>query len=134
MKQGDRRPSPALAKVAELRGRLLELHRALVEAERQSYEKVHGRVAAGSFLELLLSDPAFAWLGPLTTVIVQLDELLDVEEEAEARSWAECVAELRALLRADASGSAFQRRYAELLQASPDVVLMHGAALGALRG
>jgi hypothetical protein len=61
-----------------LRLRLLELHKALLDAEREVYETEHARVSASAFLQALTSDPALTWLAPLTAAIVQLDELLDL--------------------------------------------------------
>jgi hypothetical protein len=114
-------PSPA-----PLRSRLLELHRQIVDAEREAYERVHGRVTPQAFLELLLKDPAFAWLGPLTTLIVRLDEAAN-EAEVAAVS-----AQIRKLLVPDEHGDAFQQRYRGLLQSRPAIVVAHGAAIGEL--
>src|SRR5262252_5609985 len=47
---------------------LLSLHRALVDAERRAYEKTHGRIADGEFLQALTRDPSLAWLAPLTSL------------------------------------------------------------------
>lgn len=118
-------------RVTNLRHRLLELHQSLVNAERLDYEKANGRVSAGGFLELLVNDPNFAWLRPMTALIVQLDEL---EEPGGQDAWDGTVTQLRALLSADPAGAPFQRRYAELLQESPDVGLLHAATIQALRG
>src|SRR5436305_1703129 len=47
----------------ELRHRLLDLHKALLDAERLRYEREHGRMEGGAqMLQLLAFDPAFAWL------------------------------------------------------------------------
>ena len=111
----------------ELRQRLLELHRTLVEVERQSYERTRGRLSDGDFLKALIEDPAFAWLAPLTTLIVRLEELEADTPPPELRS------EIRRLLRPDDLGLAFQRRYHELLQRSPDALVAHGALISLLR-
>ena len=107
----------------ELRQRLLELHKALVDVERDAYERSRGRMTDGEFLKALIDDPAFAWLAPLTALIVRLDELEapDVPREHKA--------EIRRLLKPDELGSAFQRRYHELLQRSPDALVAHGAVI-----
>ena len=107
----------------ELRRRLLELHKALVDVERDSYERARGRMADGEFLKALIEDPAFAWLAPLTALIVRVDELeaADVPREYKA--------EIKRLLKPDDLGLAFQRRYHEILQKSPDALVAHGAVI-----
>src|SRR5258706_10065345 len=89
------------------RNPLLDLHKTLVDAERREYERERGRVADGAFLNALIEDPALAWLKPLTALIASMDGLSQDEE--------------------------FQRRYAEILQRSPDAVLAHGRLQRALR-
>jgi hypothetical protein len=42
-----------MASLHEVRLKLLELHKALVEAERRGYERVHGRQSDTVFLEAL---------------------------------------------------------------------------------
>lgn len=107
------------------RGRLLELHRALIEVDRRAYERVHGRLPAAAMLDNLIHHPAFAWLRPLSTLIAEADEVDDRGDTSRMPS--EWSAAARALLTADPAGGEFQRRYAERLQESPDVVLAHAA-------
>ncbi len=116
----------------DVRHHLLDLHRALVDAERQDYERSHVRLSDGEFLDALIKDPAFTWLSALTTLIVRLDELLE-EEPVPSASSADCVAHIRKLLRPDGSRSEFQQRYAERLQRSPEVVVAHGKTMRALQ-
>jgi hypothetical protein len=106
---------------AATRTALLDLHRALLDAERRDYEKVHGRVSGPDFLQVLIQDPAFDWLQPLTRLIAQLDD--DELEDA-----CSVLAALRALLSLDPEGSEFQRRYAQRVDQEPDVAVAHGIA------
>jgi hypothetical protein len=73
----------------QLRQHLLSLHLALLDAERSAYERQHGKINSnGQFLQLLIHDPHFAWLQPLTQWIVQIDEALETSTENEAdASW-----------------------------------------------
>lgn len=64
-------PTPTLA---DVRLRLLRLHRELLDAERVEHERVHGPITPAAFLQLLIADPRFAWLRPLSEIIVGLDE------------------------------------------------------------
>ncbi len=62
------------ARLPDIRLRLLRLHRALLDAEKVEHERSHGAIAPAAFLQLLISDPRFAWLSALSELIVQLDE------------------------------------------------------------
>lgn len=103
-----------------VRAALLDLHRALVAEERREHEKTLGRLTGGEFLQALISDPVFAWLGPLTTLIVRLDELDDVADS-------DVLAAARALL-LGGDDSEFRRRCVVLTQRSPDVAFAYAAA------
>jgi hypothetical protein len=107
----------------ELHTRLLELHKALVDVEREGYERARGRMTDGEFLKALIDDPAFAWLAPLTKLIAQIES---DEVTPEYR------AQVKTLLRPDELGLAFQRRYHEILQRSPDALVAHGAVMRVL--
>ena len=98
---------------------LLDLHRALVAAEREQYERVHGRLPDQQFLDALLQDPELRWLAPLTALVAQMNEVDETQ--------------LRDLLRPDPNGNGFQRQYADALQRSADVAVAHGRAISALR-
>src|SRR5207237_9942927 len=111
----------SMSTLTQLRRPLLDLHKTLVDAEREDYERTRGRMSDGDFLKALIDDPAFAWLVALTALIVPLEEL----EPSELPK--EYVAEIRRLLKPDAAGSAFQRKYGELLQKRPAALVPHGA-------
>src|SRR6266498_282457 len=65
-------------RLAGLRLALLNLHKALVDSERVSYEKTVGQIQSPNhFLQLLTNDPWFAWLHPCSQLIVVMDEALD---------------------------------------------------------
>jgi hypothetical protein len=115
-----------------MRRELLELHRALVDSERREYERIRGRMTDRAFLEALIGAPELAWLNPLTSLIVRLEETL--EESAAQEAVQDCIAEIRKLLKPNAEGQGFQRKYAEAMQRSPEVVVAHGRAVGALAG
>ena len=115
---------------AHARSALLALHRALVERERRDFEKIHGRVSDGDFLQGLIHDPAFAWLTPFTTLIVRLEELDDEGNEANT---AAALAALRELLILAPERSEFHRTYAERVDRDPDVAVAHGVAVTQIR-
>jgi hypothetical protein len=114
-----------------MRRELLDLHRALVDSERREYERNRGRMTDRAFLEALIGAPELAWLNPFTSLIVRLEEVL--EDNAADAAVRDCVAEIRKLLRPAADGQGFQRKYAEAMQRSPEVVVAHGRAVGVLQ-
>ena len=114
--------------LTEVRAPLLALHKSLVDAERVQYERTHGRLENAEFLKVLMEGPQFAWLKPLTALIVRLDEALEDNQDGAA-----AIDELRRLLAPDEHGSVFQQHYAGVLQRSPDAVVEHGRTLRALR-
>ena len=119
-------PSAVRRRLNDARLGLLALHKALLDYERIRYERTHGRVeTSGSFLQLAISDPHFAWLRLISELVVQIDELL-VSDEPGAEVDADTVMDhARKLLRADENGDDFQRQYHRALQDSPEVVLAH---------
>src|ERR1051326_9280999 len=71
----------AQGRLEVLRLSLLNLHKALVDSERVEYEKTIGKIQSPNhFLQLLTNDPWFAWLSPLSQLIVSIDEALDGKE------------------------------------------------------
>ena len=113
---------------ALLRSSLLALHGALVESERRAYEKQHGRLQNGEFLQALVREPALAWLAPFTSLVARFDEIDSGKDAvAQRRTWR---ARVRALL---LGKNDFSARYAARLEASPDVAFAHAAALHALK-
>jgi hypothetical protein len=116
-----------MAALEPVRRRLLDLHKALIDLERAEHERTLGRLSGAEFLDALINDPVFAWLAPLTALIARLDEMAaEGEREVDA-------APIRALLSSSAPSSDFQRRYAALLQRSPDALVAHGTVLAALK-
>ncbi|MCE3224377.1 MAG: uncharacterized protein K0S58_2557 [Nitrospira sp.] len=113
---------------------LLRLHKALLDGERVSYERVHGRIPSnGAFFQLVLGDAWFAWLRPLSQLMARLDELCEEDEDSSRAEITELMATARTLLTPSEVGEGFARHYYDALQRDPDVVLAHAAARGLLR-
>lgn len=66
-----------MSRLETVRHELLSLHRALIDAQRAAHERDHGKVTAAAFLELVIGAPEFAWLRPMTALIVAIDEAID---------------------------------------------------------
>lgn len=103
---------------------LREVHRALVQAARAGYEREVGPAGGpGQMLRLLTEDAYFAWLHPMSELIVDLDSLL-AQEFLPKGTVAAVRMEINRLTQA--GDSPFWERYAPLLQAEPGVVMAHG--------
>src|SRR4051794_40284020 len=83
-----------------LRESILALHKTLIESERTAYEQTFGKLESqNKFLQLLISDPWFAWLHPLSELVVVMDEALDGEEPVTAEQVKRFAEQTRALLK-----------------------------------
>jgi len=114
----------------KLRPALLQLHRALLDAQRIRYERDNGRVESrGELLELVLQDASFEWLRVLSALIARLDELAAVDKgddkntdlSAEMRG---VIDKLRKLVRFEGN-SGFTAPYREIIEAVPDALVAH---------
>lgn len=122
------------SKVDRLAAALRTLHKALIDATQRSYERDHGRVQSPyALFALVAHDPAFAWLQPMTRLIVELEDLvarngppLGPADATAARSKAEHL-----LL---SQGEAFSESYRALVQNSPEIAAEHGRFQSVLKG
>jgi hypothetical protein len=110
----------------ELRDALLRLHKVLIDSERAVYEASVGPIKSPNhFFQLLTGDPWFAWLRPISQLIVSIDETLDAKEELTAGSVDALMSQSVFLLIPAKSGGEFGERYVAALQRDPRVVLAH---------
>lgn len=123
-------PENVARRLRDIREALLRLHRSLLDWERRGHERVHGRLSATELLQVLLHDPEFAWLRPLSECIVRIDEMLTTEGEADEDA---ILVHVRALASPDADGTPYAQRYLQAIQESPDAVLAHKDLLALLR-
>jgi hypothetical protein len=120
-------PDPARHRLAALRETLLTLHKALLDSERTSYEIAHGPIASpGAFLQLVINDAWFAWLRPVTGLIVQIDETMAAKKPpASSRDFERLIEDMRALLSPSREVNGFWKRYAGAMQRDPAVAVLH---------
>ena len=111
----------------ELRRALLHLHKALLEWERGAYEREHGRLSASELLTIIVRDPQFAWLRPITELIVRIDGALESGVDEAPVDVDGLVVQARALAAPDDASGAYAQRYHTALQDHPDAVVAHGA-------
>jgi hypothetical protein len=124
----------ARRRLTAVRAALLDLHKALLESERASYEQAFGKIGSSyQFLQLLTSDPWFVWLQPVTQLIAAIDEALDGKEPLTAATVGVLLERTKLLLAPTAAGEGFSRHYDEALQRDPDVVFAHAATARMMR-
>lgn len=129
-------PEPAGVRqhLTELRDALLQLHKALMESERISYERTFGKISSPfQFLKLLTEDPWFAWLRPVSQLIAEMDEALDAKEPLTLATANELISRAKMMLVPTEGGEGFSQHYDEALQRDPDVVFAHAAVAKLIR-
>jgi len=124
---GDEQLSEVTVKrLKEVRTVLLRVHKALLEHEREGYEREHGKIANSyEYLNLVMHNPWFAWLRHLSELIVQIDEVVDARKESSENVAKAMIEQARMLLTPNQAGPEFQQKYFESVQGSPEVVLAH---------
>jgi hypothetical protein len=115
----------SLEQLGEVREALDGVHRRLLDATRADWETLRGPIAGpGQFLELLMGDPFFAWLRPMSRLMADIDEATDEEEPPTPEQIDLYVKRVQELLT--------HERYLHYLQISPDLVIDHAALRRAL--
>jgi hypothetical protein len=106
---------------------LLAVHKSLIDHERARYERAWGPVPGPmEFLQLLLTNPFFAWLRPMSELIVQLDETSSTREPVNPAVASALLQQSRTLLTPSETGDEFAREYHRAIQESPPVATAHG--------
>ena len=99
---------------------LLAVHKAVLAAERDQIERVHGRLSNAAFLQLVSDPVRYGWLKPLSELILAFEE-----DEEDRLPEAELLDRTRRLLRPPKDKTPFGRRYVSLMQREPALVLAH---------
>jgi catechol 2,3-dioxygenase len=122
------------ARLRELRGKLLHLHKVLLDDARAAYEMDRGRVPSNAtLLQLVINDPWFAWLHSLSELVVRIDETVDKDSPATDADAGTLIDQVEKLLTASETGEGFQRRYFDALQRQPAVVMAHADVRRAIK-
>jgi len=125
---------PERRTLRDLRTSLLQLHKTLLDWERTAYERANGRTSPGELLKALTSDPHFAWLRPVSELIVRMDLMLDADpDDAGGGDVQMVIAQTQALLVADEHGTPYARRYYTALQEHPDAIFAHRQVTSVLK-
>jgi hypothetical protein len=119
--------------LADLRLALLRLHKVLLDWERAGYERIHGRQSSGDMLTALLNDPQFAWLRPMSQLIVRIDEILGEKTPPMRNDVEAVVTQVKVLTSPNEAGNTYERRYDMALQEHPDAVFAHRDVLALVK-
>jgi hypothetical protein len=126
-------PAPLREALNTTRDALLDVHKALLDEEKVRYERARGRIENNyQLLQLVINDPWFAWLHPVSELVVQIDVLMDAREPTPPGAAEQLLRQARTLLTPDGSADDFHKEYRRALQESPAVVLAHSRALARL--
>ena len=120
--------------LTDLRRALLPLHKTLLEWERKTYEREHGRkMGGGELLQVIMTAPQFAWLHPISELIVRIDQTLDEEAPDTPVDVDVILTQARRLVAPDQTEKPYAERYLTALQEVPDVVVAHGKVTAILK-
>jgi hypothetical protein len=118
--------STTLQHLKTVRPLLLNIHKALLEAERVRYEEKYGSIASnGEFLRLVLEDDWFSWLRIISQFIVEVDEVLWSKDPAQWNQAAALLEKTRQIFQPDEVGTLFEQRYHTAIQQNFAIAALH---------
>ena len=117
----------ALQHLKVIRPVLLNLHKALLDAERANYEQRHGPIASsGEFLRLVLGDEWFDWLRPISQFIVQIDEVIWSKDPLQWNKAELLLTEAKLMFsQSTAQDNSSSNRFSLMLEQSSDAATLH---------
>lgn len=118
---------PTRQYLRDLRNKLLDLHKVLLDIERNAYEQMRGRVSSRELLRLLIEHEQFDWLRRISELVVRIDDMLRAkdDEPVSLDDVQDLIVYTRTLLTPSEEGDLFERKYYNALQQEPNVVLAH---------
>lgn len=129
-------PEVAREKLQRVRNTVLTLHKAVLDSERTAYEISHAPIGSpAAFLQLLINDPWFSWLQPMTNLIVQIDEALAAKRPPSTAGLLEALLQDTGALLSPSrqTDGSFWKRYSGVLQRDPAVAVLHDAVFQELQ-
>jgi hypothetical protein len=116
----------------DVRHPLLALHRSILDELRVRHETEFGAVSPGGFLQIVINGSAYTWLGPLSTLIAALDDVLD-DEEATPEARGDIARAVIAMFSSKGRDAAFDAQYLPMLQTSPEIAVANGRVVQQVR-
>jgi hypothetical protein len=114
-------------RLLELRLKILQQHKIMLEFERRDFEAIFGTVNAGELLQLLIDHAQFAWLRRMSDLIVLIDETAaDKEFPMTDQNAEDFIAQAKALFDKENPDLEFRERYHAIVEDDPDAFLKHG--------
>jgi hypothetical protein len=118
------------AKLKSLSKSLLRLHKTLLDAERNQYELINGKVqSTGEMLRLVLDDAHFAWLRILSGQIVLIDEFLASKQTTIETDGISLIEQTARLLNFEDENENFGDKFQAALQNDSNSVISYNEAL-----
>ena len=109
---------------------LLRLHKTLLDAERERYEIVNGKVqSSGEMLRLVLDDAHFSWLRILSGQIVLIDEFLASKQPTTETEGDNLIRQTGRLLNFEDRNESFGDKFQAALQKNSNSVVNYNEAL-----
>lgn len=116
----------ALQHLRNVRLKVLQLHKALLDSERVVYEQFHGRIqSTGEFFRLVIGHDWFSWLRPISQLIVRMDDVLNSKEPVTIEAIDGLLKETREMMQPAEEGTTLNKRYHYTIQRDPNIALMH---------
>lgn len=109
----------------EARLQILKLHKLLLDIERNKFEQQNGQVTSGQFLNLLLNEPDLQWLRKFSTLIVEIDEMLDLDDGYTEEMIDKCLEQIRNLIDFNFTDEEFESKYKNSIQTDATVAVKH---------
>lgn len=102
---------------------LLALHRSLLRFQKDLHESAHHKkLAPQELLHLTMTDPEFEWLKTLSSLIVQIDEVVDDKQGGDlAGTYSQAITELKALFIDREKNAEFKARILQALEKNSDL-------------
>lgn len=104
---------------------LLKLHKLLVDLERQTYERRNGQITSGQFLQLLVGNENFSWLRKFSSLIVEIDEMLDLNDGFSEEMIGKQISQIRNLLLFESRDDEFGAKYRNYVENNLEVREKH---------
>jgi len=117
----------------QVRDVLLELHRALLALESETRGRDNRPVSPQQLLRLLLESDELAWLRPISSLIAEMDVLLDADHVPSAWAYKDLLQQAVRMFQLEDEAAEFTLKYREALQQSLEVAGRHGELRGLLR-
>jgi len=117
----------------QVRDILLELHRALLALESETRGRDNRPVSPQQLLRLLLESDELAWLRPISSLIAEMDVLLDADHVPSAWAYKDLLQQAVRMFQLEDEAAEFTLKYREALQQSLEVAGRHGELRGLLR-